>query len=394
MSVPTAEQPASESQLDFQLLLARCTGWGASDVHLAVDEPARCRVDGQLRVVDDGQARHALTAAQLQEVLREVVPDGQRSILEQRGSVDGAFTSDDQVRWRFNAYRRSGQFGIALRRLESRFRSLSDLGLTEELYRVCEFGHGLVVVAGPTGSGKSTTLATLIDRINQMRSGHIITLEDPVEYIHSSRRCLVTQRQVGIDSPGFHQALIDALRQDPDVILVGEIRDLDTIRTAITAAETGHLVFASVHAGDCVGAIDRLVSVFPADEQKMIQRLLSLVLRAVVAQHLLVPLAVNGVGEGSRPGPNDPRRNRPSNRVLASEVLFANAAVANLIAQGNTKQIYSVMETGSADGMQTLDVSLARLYRQRYIGQQTAQSLARNPQLVVDRKRPLPAAAL
>jgi twitching motility protein PilT len=402
---PAPDRDSTSPEPELTEILARCVALQVSDVHLAAGEPVRCRLEGRLQSLSlAADAPPALTAEYLEKVVDGLLSEPQRATLAARGSVDGALTSNVDARWRFNAYRRGGRLGLALRRLENRFRSLSELGLSEDLHRVGEFGHGLVVVAGPTGSGKSTTLATLIHRINQTRQGHIITLEDPVEYLHASLNCLVTQRQIGIDSPGFHQALVDSLRQDPDVILVGEVRDLDTIRTAITAAETGHLVFASVHAGDCVGAIDRLVSVFPADEQKMIQRLLALVLRTVIAQHLLVrhrPAAAGGepaefpelrsAAEGAEPPGPQAERGRSSSRVLASEILVANSAVSNLIAQGNTKQIYSMLETGAAEGMQTLDASLARLYRQRLISDQAAQSLARNPLWVVDRKRPLPA---
>ncbi len=363
--------------------MARCREWGASDLHLAVEQPPRCRIQGKLQEWPEGSGP-LTTAESLNQIIAGIIPAGHREQLESRGSLDGALSDASGTRWRFNVFRSRANWGIALRRLENSFRSLSELGLSSALRRVVDLAHGLVIVAGPTGSGKSTTLATLIDLINHSRSGHVITLEDPIEYVHRSARCLVTQRQIGVDSPNFPQALVDALRQDPDVILVGEVRDLETIRTAITAAETGHLVLASVHAGDCVGGIERLVSVFPADEQKMIQRLLSLVLRAAVAQHLLVPIDAAAVEPAAAPSvAQTPRR-----RVLASELLFANSAVANLIAQGNVKQIYSVLETGAAEGMHTLDASLARLYRQRSIDESTVRSLARNPQLVLERRYP------
>ena len=220
--------------------------------------------------------------------------------------------------------------------------------------------ESLVIITGPTGSGKSTTLATLLNQINLSRDGHIITLEDPIEYVHESRRCLVNQRQIGRDATSFHAALVEAMRQDPDVILVGEIRDLNTIRTAITAAETGHLVFTTLHAGDCAGAVERLVSVFPADEQDGIRHQLAMVLRGIFAQHL-VPAA-----SGNR-------------RVPVCELMVTTAAVANLIATGRSKQLYSAIELGQPQGMMTTDQCLSVLLQKGRISKQVALLLAHNP---------------
>jgi twitching motility protein PilT len=294
------------------------------------------------------------------------------------GSYDGALTSARGVRFRLNVYQRQGLLNIALRRLDDQFRPLKELGLPESLHQLCRQQHGLVVIAGPTGSGKTTTLATLLDQINRQRRCHIITIEDPVEYVHVSKLALVNQRQLGIDTPSFNDALVSAMRQDPDVILVGEIRDLNTIRTAITAAETGHLVFTTVHAGDCVGAIERMVAVFPAGEQDGIRRQLALVLRAVVAQHLLVadgPAArqqANGITTRGR-------------RVLAAEVLTVTGAVANLVASGKSNLIYSAMESGGQQGMQTMEQSLAELFVRGEISEQSVNALSRHPGQVFER---------
>jgi len=258
---------------------------------------------------------------------------------------------------------------IALRRLEDRFRPLEELGLPQSLYSLCDLRDGLVIICGPTGSGKSTTLATLLDRINRTRAGHIVTIEDPIEYIHRPAKGLVNQRQVGLDAPSFHDALVASLRQDPDVVLVGEVRDIETIRAAIIAAETGHLVFTTLHAGDCVGAIERLVSVFPEGEQEGVRRQCALALRAVVAQHLLPPADADG----------------GRTRVAASEVLQVTPAVANLIAAGHTSQIYSLMESGQAVGMQTLEQDLARLWVGGRISEQAAVACARNVRTLHDR---------
>ncbi|MEZ6187117.1 MAG: PilT/PilU family type 4a pilus ATPase [Planctomycetota bacterium] len=343
--------------------------WRSTDLHLAPGVPALLRVEGRLLPLPGGAA---LEAEQVEALADAVLAERGRSELARSGSVDGALTHAG-VRFRFNVARRQGGLSVALRRLEDAFTSLAELGLPESLYALCELPDGLVLVSGPTGSGKSTTLASLIHRINQTRPCHVVTIEDPVEYVHPPQRALVNQREVGPDTPDFNTALVASLRQDPDVILVGEIRDLDTIRTAITAAETGHLVFTTVHAGDCVSSIERLVAVFPADEQGGVRRQLALVLRAVIAQHLLPARDAGG---------DAPRR-----RVLVSEILRSTPAVANLIASGKSSQLYSTLETGAALGMQTLEHDLARLLQAGRIERATAELLAKSPQLLEDRLR-------
>jgi twitching motility protein PilT len=353
-------------------LLAECVRLDASDLHLAPDQPPYFRIHG---VLAPREKASPLPAARLETFARELLPGLNHEALDRTGSLDGALTAPDGTRFRFNVFRRQGLLGIALRRLEDRFRTLAELGLPESLYALCELPDGLVVVCGPTGAGKSTTLATLIDRINQNRRCHIVTIEDPIEYIHRPVQSLISQRQVGSDARSFNDALVASLRQDPDVILVGEIRDLATIRTAITAAETGHLVFTTVHAGDCVGAVERLVSVFPADEQVGIRRQLALVLRAILAQHLVI------ADGAARAMPQAARRSR----VVTSEILMATPAVANLIASAKSSQVYSAMETGAAQGMQTLEHDLARLWVANLISENTALAMARNPGTLRDR---------
>ncbi len=351
-------------------LLSDCVTLDASDLHLAPGLPPYLRVHGIL----EPQAEYGPLAPQTTHDLGMHLARGfDARTLETTGSIDGAISAPDGTRFRFNVFRRQGQISIALRRLEDRFRSLEELGLPASLYDLCSLPDGLVIVAGPTGAGKSTTLATLIDRVNRTRAAHIVTIEDPIEYLHASLKSLVNQRQVGLDAGGFNDALVASLRQDPDVILVGEIRDLNTIRTAVTAAETGHLVFTTVHAGDCVGTIERLVSVFPAEEQLGVRRQLALVLRAVVAQHLLVADGRNGLLEPSADGVARRRR------VVVSEVLMANGAVNNLIANGKAVQIYSAMESGGGEGMQTLDEDLARLWAGGWITELAALATSRNP---------------
>jgi twitching motility protein PilT len=345
-------------------LLTACVQAGASDLHLSPGIPPILRIHGNLEPVAGSASLSAADMDLLAAALTHNPPDG-----ETKSSVDGAISGPGNSRFRFNLFRRQGQLAAALRRLEDTFQTLAQLGLPASLDSLCDLSDGLVIVAGPTGAGKSTTLGTLLDRINRTHACHIVTIEDPVEYIHRPVKAMVNQRQVGGDSPSFNDALVDSLRQDPDVILVGEVRELATIRTAVTAAETGHLVFTTVHAGDCVGVIERLVSVFPAGEQDGIRRQLSLVLRAVVAQHLLPGLG----GDKS------------SNRVICSEVLNVSPAVANLIATGKSAQIYSAMESGQAQGMQTLEQDLARLCVSGRISEASAVARARNAGVLRDR---------
>src|SRR6056297_1331933 len=317
-----AELLPSATNDTLATLLARCVEKRASDLHLAAGEPPFFRTDG---ILQRDPELDVMTESCMESLVRQMMNGRELSVLETQGSIDGAISSPDGGRYRFNIFRRQNQTAIAIRRLEDRLRSLEDLGLPTSLYELSELRDGLVVVAGPTGSGKSTTLATLIDRINETQQGHIITIEDPIEYLHPSRNCLVNQRQIGVDANNFYQALVSALRQDPDVILVGEIRELETIRTAITAAETGHLVFATVHAGDSVGVIERITSVFPAEEQSGVRRQLALVLRAVVSQHLMIADGSASIAD-ARSG-----RDRLARRVVASEIMRVNSAVANLI---------------------------------------------------------------
>lgn len=360
-------------------LLAACADRGASDLHLSPGLPPYLRVDGELLPLS-GPASPIMSGEETVALARAVI-DAHAPMAEsfderlaKKGSIDGAFTDPNGTRFRFNLFVRQRQVGLVFRRLEDRFRSLNELGLPEVLYQFCDLRDGLVIVCGPTGAGKSTTLAALLDRINRTRASHIVTIEDPVEYVHKPVKSVISHRQVGVDAPSFNDALVASLRQDPDVILLGEARDLDTIRTAIVAAETGHLVFATLHAGDCMGAIERLVAVFSAGEQEGIRRQLALVLRAVFAQHLLPALPDPGTNGVVKP-----------ERVAASELLVATSAVSNLVMQGKTAMIASIMETGQTSGMQTLDQDLARLWVDGRIGEATALAASRNPAAVRDR---------
>lgn len=378
MDVNAAASARAELEARFESMLEFCVDRDGSDLHLTPGLAPHLRVHGELDPIPGSAVLsradlRILGAALLARISGGIKREPQEldALLEETGSFDGAFTARDGTRYRINIFRRQADWAVALRRLEERFQTLGELGLPESLYRFSDLRDGLIVISGPTGAGKSTTLATLMDRINRTRTGHIVTIEDPIEYLHHPVRCVVNQRQVGLDTPSFNDALVAALRQDPDFILVGEIRDLETIRTAITAAETGHLVFTTLHAGDCVSSVERLVSVFPADEQDGIRRQLSLVMRGIVAQHLL-PAAENPEGGERR-------------RVVASEILQVTPAIANLVATGKSAQIYSAMEMGGGNGMQTLEQDLARLWTAGRIGETAAVAMARNVSVLRDR---------
>ena len=351
--------------------------YGASDIHISVGFSPRFRIRGALVEKGgfepfDSKAVDAIATELGLATLPVGSPDGTekvRIILMKEGSLDGAVTNSSRARYRFNIYRESGRHAIALRRLDAEFRTFAQLGLPRRLEDFCGERDGLVIVTGPTGSGKSTTLATLLDCINRTRPGHIITIEDPIEYIHHSQRCLVNQRQVGRDTKSFSAALVEAMRQDPDIILVGESRDLATVRTALRAAETGHLVFTTLHAGDAPGAVERLVAMFPPEEQSSARHELALVLRGVFAQHLL-------------PDPQGDTRHP------AYELLVNTTAAANLIATGRTAQLYSVIETGANVGMCTLDQSLASLVQNGLVDERAALALSRNPTMLQRRLHP------
>lgn len=372
---PTSDPP-SPFEEPLQALLRLCIESKSSDLHLSVGEPPFMRREGLLVRVPD---RPPLSQAEIEGLAGRLTRDIGLADLDRRGAVDGAVSGSSGGRFRFNVFRRQNQLSIAIRRLEDTIRTLDSLGLPTSLYDLAELADGLVIVAGPTGSGKTTTLATLIDRINQNHAYHIITIEDPVEYLHRSGQSLVQQRQLGLDCPSFNDALIASLRQDPDVILVGEIRDLNTIRTAITAAETGHLVFTTVHAGDSVGVIERITSVFPADEQAGVRRQLAMVLRTVISQQLMVADG-SAVAADIRKG-----ETRVARRVICSEIMHVNSAISNLIAVGKSNQIYSTIESGGALGMQTRDQDLARLLQAGMISDRSAMAYANNPAVVQDR---------
>lgn len=342
---------------ELELLLEACVAAGASDLHLCAGEPARLRRHGVLAAHRD---ERRYSGEQIEAWLDMVLSENQRAELGRKGSVDFGLSSVGGERFRGNAFRAMDSMQVALRHLDNRFRSIEDLGLPQVLRDFARMRDGLVLVTGATGSGKSTTLAALIDEINGELDGHIVTIEDPVEFIHTSRRCLVRQREINRDCTDFAGAVRAALREDPDVILVGEMRDLETMRAALTAAETGHLVLSTLHTQDAAGSVERLAGAFPAQEQEVARLRLSLTLRGVVSQRLL-PRA-DGLG-----------------RVPAIEVLVTTTAVANHIASGRSQQIYSAIETGSTLGMQTLEQSLVRLVADGRVAPAVARAQAGNP---------------
>jgi twitching motility protein PilT len=362
------ENPVLPPGRVLENLLAYCETNNGSDLHLAPNHRPLVRIDGLLTEVPgyDKLQPHDIHA--YAEILMN---SGQRMALAERGAADGAVSTPRGVRFRFNVFRGQGKRAVVLRRLEDRFRTMAELGLPDDLYRLADLPDGLVVFSGPTGCGKSTRLATLLDRINRERRCHMITIEDPIEYIHDPKKAEVNQRELFTDVPDFNQALISALREDPDVILVGEARDLKTIKMVITAAETGHLVYTTIHAGDCIQTIERMVGVFPSEEQDGIRRQLALVLRAVVNQQL-----VTATFDDGRKG-----------RIAAAEVLMNTAAVSNLIVQGKSTLIQTCMETGRAAGMQTMDQDIARLWVAGRIDEQTALAACRNVSQLRERAR-------
>ncbi len=331
----------------------------ASDLHLSADSFPYYRIDSQLVAQSDLTIPGALIDAWA----RRLMTKPQTRVFRRRKTVDLAYTTPTGYRFRVNAFRERGRTAMALRYLDDRFQTLAELNLPEEVGVLADFHDGLVVVTGPTGSGKSTTLAALLHQINCTRPCHIITIEDPVEYVHNHQMGLVRQRELYTDVPSFAEAVRSALREDPDVLLVGEMRDVETMRAAITAAETGHLVFTSLHTSDAVGVIDRMISVFPAEEQASVRDQLSRVLRAVVSQRLL-------------------RRRSGNGRVPVVEILRVNPAVANLIRSGEPHQIYSVLQTSAQDGMRLLEQSLAELVAAGLVARQDAYQMARDPNIL------------
>jgi twitching motility protein PilT len=314
---------------------------GASDLHLSAGMPPLVRKDGRMQALEPGAP--ALGPADVVQLLQDIVPGKNREEFEQRHDSDFAYELEGVARFRGNIFMDRKGMGAVFRVIPSRILTAADLGLSPHILKLCGLNKGLVLVTGPTGSGKSTTLSAMIDEINRTRDDHIITLEDPIEFVHENQRCLVNQREVHTHTRSFKDALRAALREDPDVLLIGEMRDLETIAIAIETAETGHLVFGTLHTTTAISTVDRIIDQFPTDRQAQIRVMLSESLRGVIAQNLC-----RKIGGG---------------RVAALEVLMVTPAVSNLIREGKTVQIQSMMQVGKAVGMQTLNESLAELVR-------------------------------
>jgi twitching motility protein PilT len=334
----------------------------ASDLHITAGSPPAIRVNGRIeRLHEFGE----LTTDATRKLLYGMTSTEQQKELEERLNIDLSYPLPGLARFRVNIYFQRESLAGAFRLVPSNIKSLPELGVPGTIYDLCDRPRGLIVVTGPTGSGKSTTLAALVDRINETRAEHIMTIEDPIEFLHFHKRCIVNQREIGADAVGFADALRAALREDPDVILLGEMRDLETIATALTAAETGHLVFATVHTQDAPSAVDRIIDVFPAAQQQQIRVQVATTLQGVMTQNLLPTL------DGT-------------SRVPAVEILLPDDAVRNLIRQGKLEQVYTSMQTGSGKGMQTMEQSLADLVLSGIVAQDVAVARSSRPQQLVE----------
>lgn len=342
--------------MDITELLSLSVERRASDLHLSAGLPPLLRIDGDVLRLDlppcDPEQVHAL--------IYDIMNDQQRRNFEEQLETDFSFEIPKLARFRVNAFNHNRGAGAVFRTIPSEILSIEQLGLGDIFKKICQYPHGIVLVTGPTGSGKSTTLAAMLDHINQSRYEHILTIEDPIEFVHSSQNCLINQREVHRDTFSFNAALRSALREDPDIILVGELRDLETIRLALTAAETGHLVFATLHTTSAAKTIDRIIDVFPAEEKSMVRTMLSESLQAVIAQVLL-----KKVGGG---------------RVAAHEIMLGSPAIRNLIREGKVAQMYSSIQTSAQLGMTTLDQSLKQLLQNRIISLEHARSVAKQPE--------------
>ncbi|MFQ5926335.1 MAG: type IV pilus twitching motility protein PilT [Terriglobia bacterium] len=348
--------------LSLAELLKKMIEMGGSDLHITTNSPPRIRVDGKLRPLEMAP----MTAADTKQLAYSVLTDAQKHRFEEHWELDFSFGIKGLARFRANVYMQRGAVGSVFRTIPWQIKTFDDLGLPAVVRQLCEKPRGLILVTGPTGSGKSTTLAAMLDKINSERPEHMLTIEDPIEYIHQHKSCLVNQREVHSDTKSFSDALRAALRQDPDVVLIGEMRDLETIESALRIAETGHLTFGTLHTNSAVSTINRIVDVFPAHQQPQIRAQLSLVLEGVMCQSLLPHASGRG-------------------RVVAMEILVPNAAIRNLIREDKIHQVYSAMQTGQDKfGMQTFNQALATLYFQKKITLDTAVARSSIPEELQD----------
>ena len=341
--------------MDITELLAFSAKQGASDLHLSAGLPPMIRVDGDVRRINLPPMEHK----QVHGLIYDIMNDRQRKDYEEFLETDFSFEVPGVARFRVNAFNQNRGSAAVFRTIPSKVLTMEELGMGQVFRDVSSVPRGLVLVTGPTGSGKSTTLAAMMDFINENKYHHVLTIEDPIEFVHESKKCLINQREVHRDTHGFAEALRSALREDPDIILVGEMRDLETIRLALTAAETGHLVFGTLHTTSAAKTIDRVVDVFPANEKAMVRSMLSESLEAVVSQTLMKK---NGGG-----------------RVAAHEIMRGTPAIRNLIREDKVAQMYSAIQTGASVGMQTMDQCLADLVERRVIARDVAREKAKMP---------------
>ena len=342
--------------MDITELLAFSAKQGASDLHLSAGLPPMIRVDGDVRRINLPAMEHK----QVHALIYDIMNDKQRKDFEEFLETDFSFEVPGVARFRVNAFNHNRGAGAVFRTIPSKVLTMEDLGMGDTFKKMADVPRGLVLVTGPTGSGKSTTLAAMLDYLNNTKYHHILTVEDPIEFVHESKKCLVNQREVHRDTLGFNEALRSALREDPDIILVGEMRDLETIRLALTAAETGHLVFGTLHTTSAAKTIDRIVDVFPAEEKSMVRSMLSESLQAVISQTLL-----KKIGGG---------------RVAAHEIMMGTPAIRNLIREDKVAQMYSAIQTGGSLGMQTLDSCLKGLVAKGLVTRENAREKAKTPE--------------
>ncbi|CAH1213512.1 Type II/IV secretion system family protein [Candidatus Nitrotoga sp. BS] len=346
--------------MDITELLAFGVKNKASDLHLSAGLPPMIRVHGDIRKIN----LPAMLHTEVHAMVYDIMNDGQRKIYEENKEIDFSFEIPGLARFRVNAFVHQRGAGAVLRTIPSKILTLEDLKAPKILETIADYPRGMVLVTGPTGSGKSTTLAAMVNHRNEHEMGHILTVEDPIEFVHESKKCLVNQREVGAHTLSFQNALRSALREDPDIILVGEMRDLETIRLAMSAAETGHLVFGTLHTSSAAKTIDRIIDVFPADEKEMVRAMLSESLRAVISQTLLK--TKDGTG-----------------RVAAHEIMICTPAIRNLIREAKVPQMYSSIQTGGALGMQTLDQCLQDLVKRNVVSSAEARTKAANKDAIV-----------
>ena len=354
-----------EPELMHQLLEAACD-FGASDLHLAVGDPPVLRVHGDLQPLD----MPVLEPEDTELLMRTICTEAQMESVQNNGGADFGLPFEDRARFRVSVFKQKGRIGLVLRQIPNEMIPLKKIGLPEEINELLYKPRGLILVTGPTGSGKTTTLTSMLDFINVNRACHIITIEDPIEFYHTHKKSVVTQREIGADVPSFAEAIRRALRQDPDVILVGEMRDLETMGAAITAAETGHLVFGTLHTTGSASTVDRMVGAFPTDQQGQIRMQLSVGLVAVISQLLI------------------PRIDKPG-RVAAFEIMVNTPSIASMIRDGNTHRITSDIQTGAKYGMRTLDSHLLELYTSGMISYEEFISKSRDPDTQLEKIKEL-----